>query len=168
MTQINEHPIMSGDEREKILFSSRSKYYSFLSNFYYSEFTIDGKVYNHVEGYYQSRKFIGIDDTAAKHIRSIVSPMACKKAGNSYIMSKDRKEEWEKGVRIIVMRQAVYTKFITNSELSKKLLDTQDILLIENSPNDSYWGGGKDGKGENELGKILMEVRQLLRSISIN
>lgn len=165
MAPIVEHPIVTESEKQKVLFSSRSKNYSFLSNFYISEITIDGKVYYHVEGYYQSRKFVGINNSAIEHIRNVASPMACKKISSSYIMNEDRIKEWTGGVRDIVMKQAVYSKFITNSELSKKLIETGDSILIENNPSDSYWAGGKDGKGENKLGKILMEVRSLLQNI---
>jgi predicted NAD-dependent protein-ADP-ribosyltransferase YbiA (DUF1768 family) len=35
-------------------------------------------------------------------------------------------------------------------------------MIIEDSPRDWYWGIGKDGKGQNWLGKLLMERRQEL------
>lgn len=165
MAPIMEHPIINDDERERILFSSKSKKYSFLSNFYINEMNIDGKIYYHVEGYYQSRKFIGINNSAVEHIRNITSPMACKKVSQSYMITENKKKEWEEGIRDIVMKQAVYTKFITNSELSKRLIETGNSILIENNHNDTYWGGGKDGKGENNLGKILMDVRDVLQNI---
>lgn len=127
--------------------------------------TIDGKLYYHVEGYYQSHKFVGINNSAVEHIRNVTSPMACKKIGKSYVITDNKMKEWEEGTRDIVMKQAVYTKFITNSELSRKLIETGDSILIENSHSDTYWAGGKDGKGENKLGKILMDVRHLLQNI---
>jgi predicted NAD-dependent protein-ADP-ribosyltransferase YbiA (DUF1768 family) len=34
---------------------------------------------------------------------------------------------------------------------------------VENSPIDYYWGCGADGSGKNNLGLILMEVREILR-----
>jgi ribA/ribD-fused uncharacterized protein len=42
-------------------------------------------------------------------------------------------------------------------------LSTGDEEIVEDSPIDSYWGCGADGKGQNNLGKILMEVRSRLR-----
>ena len=165
MSGIIEHPLMSDDKQEKILFSSRSKNYSFLSNFYFSEMTIDGKVYHHVEGYYQSRKFIDINNNAVEHIRNVASPMACKKIAYSYTMPNDKKESWDNNIKDIIMKQAVYTKFITNSDLTKKLLDTGNAILVENNLSDNYWAGGKDGKGQNKLGKMLMELRGILQNI---
>jgi len=155
---------MSGNQSNNIKFSLRTKKYSFLSNFYDCEIIIDSRRYNHVEGYYQSRKFTGINENAVKHISNVLSPIVCKKIAYSYIMSEERKQEWNSGLKDKVMRQAVYTKFITNSELSKQLAETGDSILIENNPNDTYWAAGKDGKGENHLGKILMEIRQLIIS----
>ena len=31
--------------------------------------------------------------------------------------------------------------------------------LVEHTANDSYWGDGGDGTGQNKLGKLLMQVR---------
>ena len=38
-----------------------------------------------------------------------------------------------------------------------------DATLIEHTENDDFWGDGGDGRGRNELGRILMAVRQRLR-----
>lgn len=35
-------------------------------------------------------------------------------------------------------------------------------LIVEKSTNDYNWGCGKDGSGKNMLGRILMDVRELL------
>ena len=43
-------------------------------------------------------------------------------------------------------------------------LATGDEELVEDSPNDYYWGRGRSGTGKNMLGRILMEVRDELRS----
>ena len=32
-------------------------------------------------------------------------------------------------------------------------------MLVENAPNDYYWGCGKDGSGKNMLGQLLMKLR---------
>ena len=44
-----------------------------------------------------------------------------------------------------------------------RLLATGDADLIEHTENDDFWGDGGDGKGRNELGRILMAVREVLR-----
>ncbi len=65
--------------------------------------------------------------------------------------------------KISVMIVAVVNKFIQNPKLLDKLLETYPAKLYENSPRDSYWGVGKDGKGQNWLGRILTCVRDVLR-----
>ena len=48
-------------------------------------------------------------------------------------------------------------------ELRERLLATGDEELVEDSPNDYYWGRGRSGTGKNTLGRILMEVREAVR-----
>lgn len=60
------------------------------------------------------------------------------------------------------MFKAALKKFQTHPELRKMLIETGDCLIVENSLNDHYWGGGFDGSGENRLGLILIKVRKLL------
>lgn len=62
------------------------------------------------------------------------------------------------------MHQAVLKKFLTHQDIQAILIATDDLLIVENSPTDYYWGCGKDKTGDNHLGKILMSVRQQLKS----
>lgn len=68
---------------------------------------------------------------------------------------------WE-NVKIDVMRTVLALKF-ADPELKQMLLDTSDALIQENSPYDNFYGIGKDGSGQNMLGKLLMELRDKLR-----
>ena len=47
------------------------------------------------------------------------------------------------------------------------LLDTGDKTLAEHSKNDFYWADGGDGTGKNMLGKLLMKVREEIKSQKI-
>lgn len=70
---------------------------------------------------------------------------------------------WDE-VKYSYMRSFVHEKFFWNTELRELLLATNDALLIEgNTWGDTYWGVC-NGKGENNLGKILMKVREEIRS----
>lgn len=60
------------------------------------------------------------------------------------------------------MRRAVLEKFKTNEDIQRILLSTKDEEIIEETTEDYYWGCGKNGKGKNMLGKILMEIREIL------
>jgi predicted NAD-dependent protein-ADP-ribosyltransferase YbiA (DUF1768 family) len=50
-----------------------------------------------------------------------------------------------------------------NGDLSSLLLATGDAELVEDSPFEPFWGIGPDGRGLNWAGRVLMEVRELLR-----
>lgn len=69
------------------------------------------------------------------------------------------REDWD-NYRLLWMKRVVYSKFIQNPELMEKLIDTYPLTLKEtNYWHDTFWGIC-NGKGENHLGKILMEIRE--------
>jgi ribA/ribD-fused uncharacterized protein len=57
------------------------------------------------------------------------------------------------------MYNAVLKKFQTHKKLAKLLLSTGTEEIIENAPEDYYWGCRKDGTGLNKLGNILVSIR---------
>lgn len=62
-----------------------------------------------------------------------------------------------------VMKAAIFAKFNQNHLLRAMLVTTQlDKRILLQLKTDSKWGPGSDGKGENLLGVILMEVREAL------
>lgn len=66
------------------------------------------------------------------------------------------------------LRDIVFNKFVYNDELSNLLIDTDDAILVEgNDWGDTTWGM-VNGKGKNQLGKILMELREELIKESID
>ena len=65
------------------------------------------------------------------------------------------------------MYRAVMAKFTQHAKLRELLLGTGDAEIIEHTRNDSYWADGGDGTGRNQLGKILMQVREEMRRHSL-
>jgi ribA/ribD-fused uncharacterized protein len=132
--------------------------YSCFSNFSPHGFELDGVFWPTSEHYFQAQKFAGTPHAEA--IRKARSPARAKQMG------RDRRQplraDWEE-VKDDVMRRAVLRKFETHADIRAVLLATGDELIVENAPSDDYWGCGADGTGKNMLGKILMEVRALLR-----
>ena len=61
------------------------------------------------------------------------------------------------------MKRALRLKFM-NPQLRSLLLSTKNRMLVEDSPYDRYWGGGRDRKGRNRLGILLMEIRDEIRN----
>ena len=47
--------------------------------------------------------------------------------------------------------------------LAEALLATGDNPIVENDQYDYYWGCGRDRRGDNTYGKVLMDVREKLR-----
>lgn len=62
------------------------------------------------------------------------------------------------------MYEVCFAKFTQNSELGQKLIDTGNATLIEgNDWGDKTWGM-VNGAGQNKLGKILMKIREKLKT----
>lgn len=126
--------------------------FEFLSNFYMCAVEFDGVVWKSLEHAYQAAK----TDSSKKRteIYGLSLPGKAKKVGKKVPL----RPGWD-AMRIEVMRSLVRNKFTQNLDLRQKLLETGCRELVEgNSWGDKFWGK-VDGKGRNELGKILMEVR---------
>lgn len=137
--------------------------YNFLSNFFYSTFTINGLQYKTVEHYFQSQKTNDIKKQNV--IRSMNYPASAKKMGRKTVL----RDDWEE-IKDDIMYEGVFAKFAQNKDLRKELLDTEDAYLEEgNWWHDNKWGNCTckkciSIKGENKLGHILMKVRKELQN----
>lgn len=69
------------------------------------------------------------------------------------------------GLNVKTMHQVVLAKFSQHANLTQALLETEDRELVCGSPSDVFWGIG-EGRGRNVLGKVLMDVREVLRANS--
>lgn len=126
--------------------------YEFLSNFYPSPVEFNGRKYPTVEHAFQASKTDDYNEQEV--IRLAPSASSAKKCGRKVTL----RANWD-GIRVAYMKAIVLEKFKQNPDLLEKLLDTKDAVLEEgNYWQDKYWGIFK-GQGENNLGKVLMEVR---------
>jgi ribA/ribD-fused uncharacterized protein len=147
---------------EAIRFYSNSETFKEFSNFFPAKFTIDGKTYPTVEHYFQAMKFPN-NPAFQDQVIAQKTPAGAKKMGATKVIPI--RTDWDE-VRDSVMAKALRAKFAQNEELKTLLLSTKDKKLEEASPTDSYWGTGKNGKGQNRLGKLLMELRAELAAES--
>jgi ribA/ribD-fused uncharacterized protein len=116
---------------------------------------MDGRTYPSVEHAYQAAKTL--DDSQRERIGRCLKAGEAKRMGRLVTM----REDWDE-VKIDVMRSLVEQKFTRHENLGNRLLDTGDQHLEEgNTWGDTFWGTC-NGKGENHLGKILMEVREIV------
>ena len=139
-----------------INFRSSIKLFCEFSNFYQASFTIDGKEWKTVEHYFQAQKCL--NEKVREELRALSTPKEAKKMGSKVLLRSD----WDK-VKINIMVQACRAKFTQNEALKKLLLSTGIKELREHTARDKFWGDGGNGKGRNELGKVLMKIREELQ-----
>lgn len=142
-----------------IRFYSKNEAFSELSNFSSHGIEMDGLWYPTVEHYFQAQKFHDVQ--YREKIRAARTPKESKTLGRS--RKVPIRSDWEE-VKDEIMFDACLRKFQMHKSLKELLLSTGDEELIENAPTDYYWGCGRRGTEQNKLGKILMRVRQKLRS----
>ncbi|XP_047311166.1 riboflavin biosynthesis protein PYRR, chloroplastic [Impatiens glandulifera] len=117
-----------------------------------------------VEHYYQANKFVGVNDPMARNyveeIKSATSPEEAARLGRKgqRLHLSLVRSNWET-VKIEVMYKALKCKFSIYPHLNSMLLSTRGSVLVEVSPHDLFWGGGRDGEGLNYLGRLLMQLR---------
>ncbi len=130
-----------------------------LASFSLSEFELEGLSWPSVEHYFQGMKFPKGD--YQEQIRHAPTAKQAQKLGRSRF--KKIRKDW-KEVREVIMTRGVYTQCRTHNELAQKLLNTQQKILVDNTQYDYFWGCGRDRRGENAFGKVLMSVRDKLRA----
>lgn len=130
--------------------------YSFLSNFHPAPVRVDHMDFMTSEHAFQALKTVDHGDRC--RIAGLKTPGQAKAAGKKVKL----RDNWN-DIRVEVMRQVLICKFDQNPDLAQKLIETGDAELIEgNTWNDTFWGVCR-GKGQNNLGKLLMEIRAKLR-----
>jgi N-glycosidase YbiA len=135
-------------------FSSKSPSHTQFSNFYKSKIFLDGKEWPTVEHYFQAQKFSSNPEYQEK-IRGASQPAKAKSLGAS--REFPIRNDWDT-YRDDVMRKALRAKFEQNKDLKELLLSTEGRPLYE-ATTDPYWGQGRNKKGKNRLGVLLMELR---------
>jgi ribA/ribD-fused uncharacterized protein len=141
-----------------IIFRKEDLEYGFLSNFHPSPIRYtDNHVYPTAEHLYQTLKTL--DEGERQIIRACRTPNDARKMGRQITL----RPGWE-DIKIIEMATVVLMKFNQNPPLWEKLMKTGDRPLVEWAPWDGFWGTGRDGKGLNVLGKLLVKVRESYQS----
>ena len=121
--------------------------YDFLSNFYQSEVNYKGNTFYSVEAAFQAQK-----DPSRSHEFRALNPSDAKKLGRKVTLRSD----WEK-VKFSIMEEILRIKF-SDPVLLDRLLNVKGEIVEDNTWGDRIWGRC-GGLGENNLGKILMKIR---------
>ena len=132
------------------------EYYVF-DNFSSFQIEYKGKKYPTSEHAYQSMKFINSDPELAEKIRNAKSAHEAFKMAEA---NKDkRQEDWD-DIKLDVMKEILLCKLEQHEYVQKKLLQSGNREIVEDSWRDPYWGWGENRDGENHLGKLWMEIRE--------
>jgi ribA/ribD-fused uncharacterized protein len=154
----NRDPLLavSGDpigfyEREFYVFSN------------FSSFQVEwrGQLWSTSEHAYQAAHFFETAPELVKQIHSARSAHDAEKLAKAH---PDKVPENWSEIKIGIMEDICKHKLLQNSYVKRKLLQTGDIELVEDSPSDSFWGWGSDHTGRNELGKVWMRLREWLKT----
>ena len=131
-----------------------------LDNFSAFAFIYEDIRFHTVEHAYQAYKF---KDTAPEIFNEIVNCFSSDEARRIAHRNEDKVDAKWDDIKVDLMEKFLRAKLEQNPFVSKKLLETRDYLICEDSPIDTFWGIGEDKKGRNELGKIWMKLRSELQ-----
>ena len=151
-----------------ICFHNPDEENGYLSNWYYSDFSIDDVEYTSMEQYMMYQKAIRFQDISiAEEILATQDVARIKELGRSVSGYNDN--IWS-GIRQIVVYEGLKAKFAQNDNLRRQLVETQGAILVECAVKDCIWGIGlsmhdpkrlnpEQWRGKNLLGYTLMMVR---------
>lgn len=151
-----------------ICFHNPDEENGYLSNWYYSDFSIDDVEYTSMEQYMMYQKAIRFQDISiAEEILATQDAAQIKELGRSVSGYNDN--IWS-GIRQIVVYEGLKAKFAQNDNLRRQLVETKNAILAECAVKDCVWGIGlsmhdpnrlnlEQWRGKNLLGYTLMMVR---------
>ncbi len=126
--------------------------YRFLSNFYGARLVYEDITYPSSEHAFQAGKTLRRE--LRVEIASAPTPYRAKQLGRTLAL----RPGWN-SIRNDVMLAILRIKFAIPA-MKRLLLETGDAQLVEgNDHGDTYWGVCQ-GRGENWLGKLIMQVRE--------
>jgi ribA/ribD-fused uncharacterized protein len=147
------------DTETKVLFYERDFYV--LSNF--SAFSLEwfGYRFDTSEAAYHWMKFS--EDGQSEICDAILLAKSAHDAFKIAERFKEvRREDWD-DTKVGIMKKILRAKADQHEYVLRKLLATGDRELIEDSWRDDFWGWGPNKDGQNQLGKLWMEIRAELR-----
>ena len=154
-----------------ICFHNPDEENGYLSNWYLSQFSINGIQFSSMEQYMMYKKAVCFGDKDMANKILATDDVAEIKAFGRLVANYN--ESYWNGVRQIVVFEGLTAKFSQNEDLKAKLKATDNSILAECAVKDRIWGIGLSmnnpdrlqidkWKGQNLLGYALMMVRERL------
>lgn len=156
-----------------ICFHKPNEENGYLSNWYLSQFTVDGITFSSMEQYMMYKKAEVFGDTVTANLIMRNTDVAQIKALGRKV--RNYNETIWTGVRQIIVYNGLIAKFSQSHKLRNMLLATKGKVLAECAVQDKIWGIGlsmtdssryniEQWRGQNLLGFTLMMVREHLLS----
>jgi ribA/ribD-fused uncharacterized protein len=146
-------------DTDKRVFFYEQEFYV-LSNFSAFQIEWKGILFPTSEHVYHWEKFISRPD-----IQDLI--LKAKSAHDAFKIAEEcknyRDTNWD-DIKTDVMFNILVVKINQHEYVKRKLLQTGDRQLIEDSWRDDFWGWGPDKNGHNILGKLWMRIREDIRN----
>lgn len=149
-----------GEKMDEVIGFYPREFYPF-DNFSSFKVEWNGYLFSSVEEAYQAASFMGSDEELVEKIKKSHSADEAQRI--SYANRDKRREDWD-DVKISIMEELLRLKIKQNPYVKKKLLQTEDYMIVEDSPKDDFWGWGPNRNGQNNLGKLWMKLREELKN----
>ncbi len=133
--------------------------YFCFSNFSAHKILFGNTVYSTTEHAFHAQKFE--DESIVDEVKNATSPLEALRIGKLY--KSKRKPNWNE-IKLDVMYEVQKEKIKQHPDVREALITTGNEEIVEDSPDDDFWGNGKDGNGQNQFGKILMKIREELKT----
>ncbi len=124
-----------------------------LSPFSAHEVELDGVVYKTAEHAYQALRTVS---SARERVVAARSPLDAWKQGQ---LSKEQDELIPGYDKDAIMERVFRAKLAQHEDVRRVLLASGSRELLKVFDKDYYWGTGRDGSGENKMGKLWMKLR---------
>ena len=142
---------------EIICFHNPEEENGYLSNWYLSEFKVDGVNYRSMEQYMMYKKAVCFGDAdIAKEILKTADVAVIKTLGRQV---KNYNDSYWNGIRQLIVYEGLIEKFAQNEELKIKLKGTENNILAECAVKDRIWGIGLSMKDPNRFDLEKWRVR---------
>ena len=133
-----------------------------LDNFSAFGLIMDGEYFQTSEHAFQYLKFVNTNIEIANRIKESFSPNEARQIAQK---NKEYKESNWSQIKYEKMKKVLRLKTEQNPYVKKVLLDTKDYVIAENCiDEDTDWGLDNNNQGNNNLGKIWMEIRDELNN----
>ena len=137
-------------------------FYIYFSPYTSHAIKLNNILYPTVEHAYQCMRYD--DQKIIQEILSATSPVKAWQISTKY---KSVQIPHFRSHKREIMKTLMRLKMEQHEEVRNSLIDSGDMEIIKHittyPPGDGFWDDGENGEGQNEMGKIWMEIRNELK-----